>query len=260
MQYQKIPFARRNPLARARNPVLAGLPFVDPIGLQQRGVLEGLAPIVARAPAATSTYAPNYPGGGFLGAVPTSPTVIMRPQPNSPPGFPGFFGWLKTEHPDFYNYAVVALPQYVTMTEGKRTGGATLAGLMGLGDDVDSLDTVDLSDISSTAAIDPGSLATVSVSDTNVPNSTPSGTPAPSASVASQIVSTLTQAAPAILSTVNQQQVFQTQLARAAAGLPPLNTSAYGLTGSGTTGISSGALLALLGVGAIVLVMAGKKG
>ena len=239
MNYRKIPFAQRDPMARARNPSLAGM--------------------------VESNYAPTYPGGGFLGAdapaaLPTSTTVMMRPQPNAPAGFPGFFGWLKTEHPDFYNYAVAALPSYVTFTEGHRTGGATLAGLMGLGDDVDSLDSddVDLTDVS-IGPIDPGTLTPVAVADPTPPATNANGSPAPSASVTGQIVAALSTAAPAILSTVNQQQVFQTQLARAAAGLPPLNTSAYGLTGAGVTGLSSGALLALLGVGALVLIMSGKK-
>jgi len=136
---------------------------------------------------------------------------------------------------------------------------------MGLGDDtsdiVDSLDTSDFSpDTLNIGPIDPSAPTPVSVSDTSVPNSNPGGTPAPSASVAGQIITTLTAAAPAILSTVNQQQVFQTQLQRAAAGLPPLNTSAYGLTTAGSVaGIPSGVLLLALGIGAVVL-MAGKRG
>lgn len=222
MQFKKFPFV--DPVSRARNPVLSG-------------------------------YSTMYPGGGFLGdtaapvaASPSQTTIIMRAQPNAPPGWPGFFGWLKSEHPDFYNYAVAALPQAITMTEGHRTGGATLGRLMGLGDD----DGIDYD-----ASIDPGSIPTVSIADAGV--GTSGGIPQASPSTAAQIISTLTAAAPSILNTVNQQQIFQTQLSRAAAGLPPLNTSQYGLTGSGITGLSSTALLALLGGGALLLVLASKK-
>jgi len=218
MQFRKVPFV--DPVARARNPNFLG-----------------------------NDFGPKYPNPSFLGdaSTPVKTTIIMRPQQDAPPGFPGFFGWLKATHPDFYNYAVAALPSYSTFTEGHRTGGATMAGL---GDDSD-LSTVDV------GTIDPGSVPSVNIPDAG---GGATGSPAPSTSTAAQIISTLTQAAPSILSDVNQQQIFQTQLQRAAAGLPPLNTSAYGLTGSGVTGLSSTALLALLGVGALVLVMAGKKG
>jgi hypothetical protein len=182
-------------------------------------------------------------------------TVMLRPQADAPPGFPGFFGWLRDAHPDVYNYAKAALPAYVTMVEGKRTGGATLSGVgCGLGDD-----TTDASALTSfTATADPGSLTSVSIPDASGDSATALQAPSPSVAVASQIVSTLSQAASTLIPAINQQQIFQAQLSRAQAGLPPLNTSQYGLVGSGATGVSTTALV--LGGGALLLLLLlGKK-
>src|SRR5277367_2301714 len=103
MNYRKIPFMTR----------------------KGSTLMDGLAPVTVN-----KGFGPQFPNSSFLGALaPPSTTVIMRPQPGAPAGFPGFFGWLKSEQPALYNYAKAALPAYVTQAEGHRTGGATLSGL-----------------------------------------------------------------------------------------------------------------------------------
>jgi hypothetical protein len=275
-------------------------------------------------------FGPQYPNSSFLGAtaVPSSATtVVLRPQPNAAPGFPGFFGWLRDWHPGMYNYAKAALPAYVTQAEGHRTGGATLLGaaaarpanrgkvitrgffgeesadnengivnaldpgvrgglgaymagaffgeetaidangiqngmdasvfrkprmrtsvMNGLGDDSPDL-SVDTSNITFDTPI-----PTVNIPDPNAETSSVGVAPAPSAGAVANIVSTLAAAAPSILNTVNQQTLFNTQLSRAQAGLPPLNTSAYGI---GST-LTAGSMLPLLLIGgglAVLLAM-----
>jgi hypothetical protein len=227
-----------------------------------------------------------------------STTVMLRPNPGSPAGFPGFFAWLKSEQPDMWNYAKVALPAYTTQAEGLRTGGATLSGLGhstlsrffgeesanndngivndtdsmfrnwetkpfamgGLGDDSDSIDLSTLSPVATDVTAITSPLSTVSVDNTNAETSDVNTPPNPGPGAVAQIVSTLTAAAPSILNTVNQQTLFNTQLARAQAGLPPLNTSAYGLPSSLTSLASGGALpLLLIGGAAVVFMMLSRK-
>jgi len=228
----------------------------------------------------------------------SSTTVMLRPNTDSPAGFPGFFAWLKSEQPDMWNYAKVALPAYTTQAEGHRTGGATLSGLghstlskffgeesanndNGIVNDSDSMfrnwetkpflmsglgdDSTD--DLDTTGVIDPSlidtistPLPTVAIPDTSAETATTSTPPNPGPSAVAQIVSTLTAAAPSILSTVNAQTVFNAQLARAQAGLPPLNTSAYGLPSSLTALASNPMALILIAAGIGAVVLMSKKG
>jgi hypothetical protein len=180
-----------------------------------------------------------------------STTVIMRPQAGAAKGWPGFFGWLAATHPAVYNYAKVALPQRLAVsTEGRRTGGATLQGLrglMGLGDD--STITPDLSTIS----IDPGTAPTVSIPDSGESSTSPTFTAAGTA----QIVNTLTQAATTLLPAINQQQIFQAQLARAQQGLAPLNTAAYGIGNVGA--VLGNPIVLIAGVGLLAVFLLSKK-
>lgn len=292
--------------------------------------MDGLTPIVPKR--IKPGFGPMFPNSSMLGDIAPTTTVIMRPQPNAPAGFPGFFAWLKAEQPALYNYAKVALPAQVTQAEGHRTGGATLSGLglttrpptprkprvgffgeeqanndngiindrdasifgmgafsesgfygeetssnangvkngldplfsrpryvpalSGLGDDDSSdLSTIDTSSFDLTASTP---IPTVSIPDTNAETSSVGVPPSPTASTVAQIVTTLTAAAPAVLSDINSQTVFNAQLARAQAGLPPLNTAAYGI-GTALTSLGSmgPVLLIALGIGAVVLL--GKK-
>jgi hypothetical protein len=304
-------------------------------------LMDGLAPVTT-----SKGFGPQFPNSSMLGAVNT--TVIMRPQPGAPAGFPGFFGWLKATQPAMYNYAKAALPAYVTQAEGHRTGGATLSGLglttrpptprpkrqgfwgeetasdangianaltmpssygplgafsaskfygeedaindngiengldplfsrpsykpafmdrsgmgaylRGLGDD----STDDTSDILTPdlSTIDTGPITvpipTVSIPDTAAETSSIGVPPTPSAGAISQIVSTLTAAAPAVLSDINSQTVFNAQLARAQAGLPPLNTAAYGI-GTTLSSLASSPLLLLAIAGGAALLFMSKK-
>jgi hypothetical protein len=222
-----------------------------------------------------------YSLSGLGDALPAgrSVTVMLRPQPKSPGGFPGFFAWLKAEQPDMWNYAKAALPAYTTQTEGHRTGGATLMGaylgaymagienwleeqptrggaynpqeFSGLGDDTASTDFISpsLTDVISVP------MPSVNIPDSSVETANTSTPPNPGPGAIAQIVSTLAQAAPQILSTVNQQTLFNTQLARAKAGLAPLNTASYGISSA-----LSGSMLPIgIGVAAIAAFLLLRK-
>ena len=254
MRYRKIPFYQ------TRN-----------------ATMDGLAPVVKKIP--PHAFGPMFPNSDFLGAV-ADTTVIMRPQPDAPAGFPGFFAWLKATQPAMYNYAKTALPAYVTQAEGHRTGGATLSGLGivtrpptkpvlkitpyfnapefglgGLGDD--GSDTFDVSvDTSALANSISVPLPTVNIPDPNSETSSIGVPPSQPSNVVSQIVSTLTQAAPSILNDINSQTVFNAQLARAQAGLPPLNTASYGI---GTTIAGSALPILLIGGGLLAFMLLSKK-
>jgi hypothetical protein len=244
MQYRKIPFVNRQ-LGGLGTSQPRRLPFINGFG----------------------NFSAEFPNSSFLGDdnVPAIPapsanatTVIMRPQPGAANGWPGFFGWLAATHPDVYNYAKVALPQRLSSsTEGHRTGGATLQGLFGLGDDSTSGD--DTTDPGLTT-YDAGPIfvtpPTVTVADSGETSSAPTFTAAGTA----QIVNTLTSAATTLIPAINQQQIFQAQLSRAAAGLPPLNTAAYGLTTGGiATALGNPMTLLLIGGAVLAMVLLGKK-
>src|ERR1700685_155000 len=219
------------------------------------GSMRGLRGLHGRWAAPMSTgprFAGSAPALGGIGPSGTT-KVVLRPQPNAAPGFPGLFAWMKSELPDMYNYTKAALPQYITMIEGKRSGGATLSGLGDDGDDsVVSIPTP----TTFTTDIDPGILSTVSIPDASAETA---GAPAPSPNVANQIVSTLNQAATTLLPAINQQQIFQAQPSRAQAGLPPLNTSQYGLT-AGLAALGDPTTLLIIGGGVLALVLLMKKG
>ena len=107
---------------------------------------------------------------------------------------------------------------------------------------------------------DPGTLQPqyIAISDTGESTGNPGFTAAGTAS----LVSSLTQAGQAILTGVNNQNIFNTQLARAQQGLPPLNTTAYGLTAQGlATNLFTDptTMLWILGGGAALFFLMSRK-
>ena len=247
MKYRTVPFARG--ARRTVSPIIPRGPTMNGLAPLSWGKLGPRSGVGA--------YAADQPGGGFLGA---SQTVIMRADPTKSPGFPGLFQWLAEAQPAVFNYVKTTLPPHlISATKVLRTGGATL-GFMG-DDDSDEFDAISSAtgpDLS-TPTFDTSSVAAPSSVAIDTGESTSSPTPSPAQ--ASQIIAAVAQAGQAIVTGVNAQTVFNTQLARAQAGLPPLNTSAYGLTGSGiTSALTSPMGLIALGGGILLLVMMSKKG
>jgi len=143
--------------------------------------------------------------GNFMGAV-TAPAakpvkVTLRASTTLAPGFPGFLAWLAGAHPNLYNVIKVQYPNLSLYTQYGNPG--TLLGQ----------DT---------------SLSPINVTATMLPAYQPAATPA-SGGFFSDLASSLATLAPTVLATVDQQNIFNAQLSRAKAGLPPLNTSSYGL-------------------------------
>lgn len=175
-------------------------------------------------------YSEMSPGGGFLGDYADDSvslkdgkrTVILRPRPGAATGFQGFFAWLAATHPKLYNYAAVALPNEVD-AESLGNPASQLAG-MGLLDPLTS--TVSDSSIASSADVS-FSDVTLPTSVTNALPSDATASPPTSDSSAANIISTITQAASAILPVIQDQKILNLQLTRAAQGKPPLDTSKY---------------------------------
>lgn len=150
-------------------------------------------------------YDADAPGEGYLsGPSSKGVKVILRGSKTMPPGLPGFFQWLSAAHPDLYAQMHVRYPN-LALYLGDQSPAPVLAGM---GDT--SLTPIDVTAQTMTAPSDV----------------TSSGT---SQGIFSQIVSSLSQLAPTVIATVDQQKIFNTQLSRAQNGLPPLNTSSYGL-------------------------------
>jgi hypothetical protein len=238
-------------------------------------------------------YGPEYPNSSFLSgppaptaltAAPIAPenvaTIRLRADNSKAPGFPGFFQWLAESDPVAYNHISANVPPHL-LSQAKvlRTSGATVSG-MGLGavykgkfaDRFYKADIAGLGDTTGNAGViaadsapittnyspalistsfDAGSapLQTVAIADTGESTSAPTLSSAGSA----QLVSSIVQAGQAIVTGVNQQTLFNTNLARAQAGLPPLTMS-----GSTITGIAADPTTLLLiggGILAVVLVM-----
>ncbi len=240
-------------------------------------------------------YAPEYPNSSFLSgptaltAPPIDPanvaTIRLRADNSKAPGFPGFFQWLAESDPVAYNHISANVPPHL-LSQAKvlRTSAATISG-MGLGavykgtfaDRFYKADIAGLGDTTGNAGViaadsapittnyspalistsfDSGSVATpqtVSIADSGESTSAPTLTSAGSA----QLVSSIVQAGQAIVTGVNQQTLFNTNLARAQAGLPPLTMS-----GSSITGVAADPTTLLLvggGILAVVVVMSMMK-
>ena len=145
-------------------------------------------------------YDPLNPGAGFLSGPSVAPRkVILRASRTLAPGWPGFMAWLATAHPSLYALMQVRFPNLALYTQN----GEPAPVIAGLGDT---------------------SLTPVDVTAQMLPTSSGS-----SGGWASDLVNALTSAAPTVISTIDQQKIFNTQLSRAQQGLPPLNTTSYGL-------------------------------
>jgi hypothetical protein len=150
-------------------------------------------------------YDASAPGEGFLSGStkPAKPTkVILRASKTMAPGWPGFFAWLAQNYPTLYNQLRVQFSNLALFNQYSHSG-AMVPGLSG-----DSLTPID-------------------VTATTLPMPDSSGASSPSWS--DQLVSAISSLAPTVIATVDQQKIFNTQLSRAQNGLPPLNTTSYGL-------------------------------
>jgi hypothetical protein len=294
MRYKVLPFPRRGraPRRSTVSPVIPRGAMMNGLG----PVTGGTRPFSYLGPTTDGPawdrslqgYGAEYPNSSFLsgnpvppgGGIPVAPiplankvTVRMRADPNAAPGFPGFFQWLANANPQAFQAAIAAVPPHlISATKVARTGGATLAGIYGdnfarrrgLGDTSDYSYytgstvpvTTSLTPATLNTNFDTGSVsapATVAVADTGETTAAPQ----PSSAGAAQLISAITSAGQAIVTGVNQQTLFNTNLARAAAGLPPLTGS-----GSAITGVASDPTTLLLiggGILAVVLVMSMAK-
>jgi hypothetical protein len=286
MKYRTIPFANRK-RPRTRRTVSPAIP--------RGSIMNGLEPMMGRGAqtfgyrgpsSGFAAYGGEYPNSSYLsGDNPNVTKVLMRADPTKAPGFPGFFQWLAEANPTAYNVVAANVPPHL-LSQAKvlRTGGATLSG-MGLGsvykgtfaDRFYKADIAGLGDTTGNAGViaadsapittsfapplistsfDSGSVAapqTVAIADTGESTSSPSL----SAAGSSQLVNSIIQAGQAVVTGVNQQTLFNTNLARAQAGLPPLTG-----TGTAITGIAADPTTLLLiggGILAVVLVMQMSK-
>jgi len=240
--------------------------------------------------ATLGAYGAEFPNSSYLngmGAMPKSTTVIMQADNTKPAGFPGFFAWLAEAHPNMIPVVQSMVPPgFIRPLATLRTGGAALTDgnatmasnsnkqqvnglgritrrkkMWGLGDDTSlNPDVTSAVNAPISDTFDPGILPPqyVAISDTGESTGSPMLTSAGAAS----LVSSLTQAGQAILTGVNQQNIFNTQLARAQQGLPPLNTTAYGLTAQGiATNLFTDptTMLWILGGGAALFFLMSRK-
>jgi hypothetical protein len=165
-------------------------------------------------------------------------------------GVRGFLQWYKRENPGIY---AKAAPQIAALAPRAFTNyNAGLSGLAVLADSTDtSLQpiTVDQGNVS---------LPSVDVSSAADTGSTDAGT----TGIIGDIINGISQGYMTYTQAQAQQQVLNTQLARAQAGLPPLN---YSLSSSGVptistaSSVSSWLLPAGLALGAIAL-FSGSRG
>lgn len=173
------------------------------------------------------------PGGGFLSGPAPAPSkpvkVLLRASTTMAPGWPGFFAWLAVNQPVLYSQIRVRYPNLSWYNQ--YTNPSPI--MSGLGDSLTPIDV--------TAQLMPT-------------------TPAPSSGGwASDIASALTSLAPTVIATVDQQKIFNTQLSRAQNGLPPLNTTSYGLPSmSGALSTLTSPLILVLGLGGLFL-FAGRR-
>ena len=194
-------------------------------------------------------YDPAYPARGYLGfydsgsplgglAGPGKIRVRFESKKDATPGFPGFFAWMASTHPDMFNYMRVTIPNYIGARSGLQSNASDLRGL---------------GDVAPSFAADlPTSVPTFAFDMS--PGAPPVVEPQ-SAGAVQQIIDTLKQAVPIYLQTQNQQQLLTVQLQRAKAGLPPLDLSKYTASGGINLGLTSGTQSMLMWVaGGLALV------
>lgn len=207
-------------------------------------------------------------------------------------GIRGFLKWFKGQQPGIYAKAAPVIAAKVPQAfSGYHDGGWKTAGMSnaqvnammnrqfsGLGDDSTGDDSLDSwldagsaeTDLATSSDITP-TLETIDVPDitaapATVDVSTAANTGTASTSTTSAIGSIIAGVSSLFLTSAQvsaQQQLVNTNLARAAAGLPPLTSSvsAAGIPVITGTSLTSGTLLLLLGGGALLLlVMSGKRG
>jgi len=182
-------------------------------------------------------YDPMYPGAGFLsGAAPAKPVkVILRASRTLAPGWPGFMAWLAGAHPQLYALMQVRFPNLALYTQNGDPASVIPGMMHGLGA-TDSLTPID-----------------VTAQTMALPSYGSSG--GSSGGWASDLVSALTSAAPTVISTIDQQKIFNTQLSRAQQGLPPLNTGSYGLPSmQGAFATLTTPVMLMVGVGVVALI------
>jgi len=287
MRYKVLPFPRRTV-----SPVIPGGALMN--GLAPVSAASVTRPFSYMGPGTDAPswapglegYGAEYPNSSFLngnpvppgGGIPVPPipaaskvTLRMRADPDMAPGFPGFFQWLAKSNPDAFPAVLASVPpRLISATKVARTGGATLMGLYsdsfarrgGLGDTSDyssyagsSAVSTNLNPATLNMNFDSGSVsapATVSIADTGET----SGAPQQSSAGTAQLISAITSAGQAVVNGVNQQTLFNTNLARAAAGLPPLTGAGSVITGIAAS--SSTMLLIGAAVLALVLLMSRK--
>ena len=298
MRFRNLPFVGQRIAPRSRSTVSRNVPpgammnGLTPLGVGART----WGP--AGPGSGFGSYGAEFPNSGYLsGPVPSSggipvpapppnstSVLVMRADTSKPPGFPGFYAWLADANPAAFNYAMAITPPHlVSQSKVLRTSAAQLQGLDDgdlrkmykrtfdqaaherneLGDTTGSGYVQSVSSASTVPTIsttfDPSTVAAPTMppiatgESTSSPTLTPAGT--------AQLVSALTTAGQAIVTGVNNQTVFNAQLSRAEQGLPPLNTSAYGLTGSGLTSALTDptTLLMIAGGIGLLIFMSSKK-
>lgn len=215
-----------------------------------------------------------------MAAKPAVNLPVSAKTPITARGVQGFLLWFQREQPAIYAKVAPQLPAMVPKAFSNYNQYARRKKMGALGDDSsDDLTDYMTTDISSpavdvsipsfnptidTGEIDPGAVSTLNYASGATPspvalaaNTSPVASPVTTAigqtiAAASQIYMTTQQAA-------LQQQLVNTNLQRAAAGLPPLNTSLNQLgVPTVASGISSGTML-LIGGGALLLVLLSGK-
>lgn len=212
-------------------------------------------------------------------------TIASKQAPITDTGYRGYLKWVQRELPAVYNKMAPQLPmaknafsdytQSTVINMRKRAGRMAQANrhrhIGDLGDDSDgSSVALDASDLNTVSAFDPTNLG-ISSDVTSALNAVPSSTDATSiantgtgATTTSNILSSLFNGAASIMTTQaglqTASQINAIQLARAQAGLPPLNLSASSTGIPLISGIASNPETLLLIGGAVLLfMMMGKK-
>ncbi len=184
-------------------------------------------------------YNAMYPGEGFLSGAepPAKPVkVMLRASTTLAPGWPGFMSWLATAHPQLFALVQVRYPNLALYTQNSDPAPVIQNMISGLGQ----------------------SLTPVDVTATMLPTSTSASSG--STGFWAGLASSLTSIAPTVIATVDQQKIFNTQLSRAQQGLPPLNTSSYGLPSmSGAFSMLTMPVMLVVGGGLLFILSRRKK-
>lgn len=209
-------------------------------------------------------------------------SATTTPKEITATGMKGFLTWFKREQPGIYKAVAAQLPKIAPAAfsdyngGGWKTAGMTRAqilrqtlngsfagragsGISGLADYAGYVD-------SSIPTFDDSSYGpppAIATSQVDVASAANSGVDMSSiGNVIGSVLNTASKAYMSVTQAQTQQQIVNTQLARAAAGLPPLNTSLnqYGVpivSASGTA--SGGSLLLIIGLGLGALVLMRRK-